>query len=255
MKKEKWIAACFITGCLFVLTGCIGTTELSEDESNLISRYAAGVLLNHSEEYQGRLAADSVPVEASPIPTIMPTPEVAVETPFVTNEPSKQGTEGETGGNSEIGQSDTVQDITDKRNVNTENFGDIYKLKGIDFSYTGYTFCESYPKNDSIYQIVSNEEESLLVVKFKVHNATSKKKSVNLIKRKINYELDADGSTYKPTISMLENGGLNFLKTKLKAGRKEEAVLIYSVPQKVKKAQSLSIFVSDGKQTANVRLN
>ena len=118
-------------------------------------------------------------------------------------------------------------------------------------TYDSYRFASKYGST----QIRADEGETLLVVTFVLKNTTGKTKELNLMKRTdISYQADVDGEQYQPGISMLENGGLNQLSTKLKAGEKEKAVLIYRMSRDKKDAASVVLTLSDKNRTAKVTL-
>lgn len=248
-RKSGLLAGCFILVAVS-LSGC-GVIKLTDKESDLIAQYAAGALLNHTETYEDRLIVSPVTETAlvteptmEPIATEQPVP---TDLPVATDPPASTESPAETQkpGDSALSES-TEEPMT--------SLNELYQVAGMDIAYKSYKFCNEYPEKSGSYQISASEDEILLVVKFKVTNTTSKKKRINLINRQISYEMTADESQYKPTISVLENGGLNFLDTKIKAGASEEAVLIYALPKKNRDAQAISIIVAEGNQKAKVVL-
>lgn len=248
-RKSGVLAGCFILVAVS-LSGC-GVITLTDKESDLIAQYAAGALLNHTETYGDRLIVTPVSEAAvSAEPTVEP---VVTEIPETTQEPVATETPNETSlpAETQAPADGTLPDATEEPTV---SLNELYQVAGMDITYNRYEFCNEYPKKSDSYQISANKDEILLVVKFKVTNTTSKKKRINLINRQISYEMSADESRYKPTISVLENGGLNFLDTKIKPGASEEAVLIYAVPKKVRDAQSIGITVAEGDNKSKVIL-
>lgn len=227
-----------------LLTGC-GVVELSEKEEDLIATYSAGVLLNDCTRYKDRLIihpeeplASKEPVQGGQAET--PVPE---ETVAPVSEPQPE-VEKDSGEESE----------PEETKVPLIPLNDLYKLKGVSITYTGYEFCKEYPKKSDSFQVSASEDEILLVVKFKVKNQSNAMKKIDLINRTISYELSADDSKYNPTISVLENGGLNFLSTSIKAGKEEEAVIIYAVPKKVRDAGHLSILIKEKNKQSGVTM-
>ena len=248
MKRENGIMACVVILAVTCLSGC-GVTTLTEKESDLIAQYSAGILLNHTETYGDRLLPETVePKEDSVDGTVSSAIPAQTGQPQVTEVPTANPKA------TEVPETATDKpeslETPDETAVPTVALNDIYQLPGVEISYHNYEFTNEYPKDSESYQISASQDEILLVVKFKVKNTTSKKKAVNLLNRQISYELQADTSKYKPTISVLENGGLNFLDTKIKSGASEEAVLVYALPKKVRDAKSISVTVNEaGKQS------
>lgn len=247
MKRKNGIMAGVIILIVTCLSGC-GVTTLTEKESDLIAQYSAGILLNYTETYGDRLLPETIgQKEESLDGTASPAVPVQTNQPQATATPIANPKETEV---PEAMDKPESLETPDETAVPTVELNDLYQLPGVEISYHNYEFTNEYPKDSESYQISASQDEILLVVKFKVKNTTSKKKAVNLLNRQISYELQADTSKYKPTISVLENGGLNFLDTKIKSGASEEAVLVYALPKKVRDAKSISVTVNEaGKQS------
>ena len=138
--------------------------------------------------------------------------------------------------------------------VNEVSLDDLYQVEGMKVSYDSYVVCKSYPKKSSMFQLTAKKGKRLLIVRFQVKNATSKKLKVDLVKRKISYSLDMDGTVYDPSIAIQENGGLNFLKTNLKPGASESAILVYEIPEDAKEANSLVLTVKDKQNVSTIQV-
>ena len=224
------------------LSGCTNVKNLSDEESDMIAEFSAGVLLRYSESYPYRLITEEQQKE-NPEVTETPAPtEVAVptETP---NVPSSSGVSAQE--NPE--DSDEV-----KAEENTVSLNELYQVKDVEFTYKSYQFCNKYGKGNSL--ILAEENKSLLVVAFDVKNTSGTNKKVNLMQRNIEYHLNVDGSEYLPGISILENGGLNYLSTMIPKGKTEEAVLIYTVAKEQKQASQISLSIKDGEKKSQIQL-
>ncbi len=229
--KERVILLCLCVG-IFGLTGCAENKNLTEEQQDIIAEYSAGILLRYDDSYSQRLEAEEpIPEETSgeqPAPaTPTPTPETQT---------------GESGGTEE---------------VVTENEVPLEKLYGVDgfkVTYKSYKICREYPKKADMYMITAPEGYRLFVVRCQVKNTTTKTLKVNLMKRKIGYPLTIDGEEYAPTIAIQKNGGLNNLKTTLKANASEEAILVYNVPDTLKKLSSAAVKVKDGDRVSTIQI-
>ena len=217
---------------MFTLAGCVKVTELNEEEQDIIAEYSAGILLQHDAKYSRKLLKSEE----------TPAPEVTAA-PVVTEEPAQSPQTGSQAGD----------DTTPEETVNAVTLDELYHVKGMDVSYDSYTICREYPKKSSDFQLTSKKGERLFVVRFQVKNTSSSDLKLNLIKRKIGYQLDLDGTAYDPTIVMQKNGGLNYLKTNLKAGASEEAILVYEIPETVQPAAAV-LTVKDGDNAATIPL-
>jgi len=238
LKHKKICLGFALLLSLVTLSGCMNVKNLSEEESDMIAEFSAGILLRYSEDYQYRLITNEQrskdpEITATPAPTEMATP---------TEAPTKEP---------EVASASAVNP-QDEEKVSPVSVNEIYQIEGLEFSYKSYEFCDRYGKDVSL--IIAEDGQKLLVVSFNVHNTSGMAKKVDLMNRKIEYTLNMDGSEYFPGISMLKNGGLNYLKTTIPKGKTEEAVLIYSVSEEQKNASTISLKIKDGEKIADIPL-
>lgn len=229
MINKKYVFSLCLCFSMFALAGCVSSKDLTEEEQDIIAEYSAGILLQNEDKYERKLVRQDVPVV--PVQTAAPQATAEPETaPVQTADFTSGGEEGE-----------TVDEIP---------LNDIYKIAGMEAVYDSYTVCKEYTESGAS-EIRAKKGNCLYVVKYKVKNKTSKELKVNLIKRKIEYSLSLDGTSYDAQISWLKNGGLNCLKTKIKTHSSEEAVLVFEVPDTAKNAASavLTVQKQDKKAT------
>ena len=223
---------------LFLMTslcGCVNVQEMTEEQSDLVAEYSAGVLLRYSYRYDRRLitkeqlaAQDESENEAG-----------STAVPEATPSPSPQPADAAT----------AVSGSSVDEARATVSLNDVYHVNGLDFSYQSHRFCKKYST-----QIKAEKGEVLFVAEFKVKNRTGKKQKVNLGKRNISYNLTVDGSEYQPTISILPNMGLNYLNTAIPAGKSEKAVLIYRMSEERQQASEITLSVEDGDKVSIVNI-
>ena len=106
--------------------------------------------------------------------------------------------------------------------------------------YTSYKSCDNYTN-----QIEAHEGEWFYVVNFRVSNTTKKPLKVDLSGRRIKYLLNVDGSEYQAHPSFLDNGGMDFLETKIPPGASEKAAVVFRVPEKAKNPGTVTLTVRD----------
>ena len=127
---------------------------------------------------------------------------------------------------------------------------ELYQLKDVSISYQSYEICSKYPKK-SEFSMIAKKGETFVIVKFMAQNKSSSKTKVDLIKRKIDYELMVGEKPYNPTIAMLMNGGLNNFKTTLNPKENQKAVLVYNVPKAEINAETLTLTIKEGDKKAH----
>lgn len=227
------------------LSGCLNVKDLDEKQSDLIAEYSAGVLLRYSDTYERRLITREQAAEDDG-GTQEGIADSKTATPSLSPSPVSTAPPGQTAAAEETpGPEETAQEVS---------LDELYGIDGLKFSYESYEFCSRYPKNSSDSTIVAEDGETMLVVTFRIRNVSGADKKVNLMKSGITYPLEIDGAEYQPSLSMLDNGGLNYLDTKIPAGRTETAVLIYNLSKEKKNASSISLAVEKGKNRVGVTL-
>ncbi len=234
VKRRIMLLLCLCFG-MCVFTGCAGSVDLTEEQEDVIAEYSAGILMQYDAKYDKKL----VMPEGTPMPQPTATPET-VEEPTPTPEADESA-----GSSVPAEETEKLEEVSLK---------DLYRVMGMQVSYDSYKICKEYPKKSSAVQITADEGKSLLVLKFKVKNTTSRTLKIDLIDRQIEYPIDLDGTIYDPTIAAQKNGGMNYLKTNLKPHSTETALLIYNIPDTAKNPESAVLTVKDGESAATIKV-
>lgn len=227
MINRKCILSVCLCLVMFMLAGCVQMRELTEEEQDIVAEYSAGIVLQHAENYKKRLEKQENP--AAPESS---QPPQATAAPENTPEPAQAAGSGE------------------EPSLTQASLDDLYQVSGMEAKYTSYKSCDKYSN-----QIAAHEGEWLYIVNFRVTNTTKKPLKVDLSERRIKYLLNVDGSEYQAHPSFLDNGGMDFLETKIPAGASEKAVVVFRVPEKAKNPGSATVTVRDeGKCETEIRL-
>lgn len=212
---------------IMTLCGCLDVKNMTEEEADMVAEYSAGVLLRYSDTYEWRLITKEQREKAGEEPTAVP---VATSSP---SEPPKATGTGE-GSTTDTDTPAVAPSEPDSPVMQEVALDDIYRLDGVSVRFKNAQICSTY-KN---IQVPAGNKERLLVVTFELHNKSSKTKTVNLMKRNIEYPLVINGETYQLGINLLKGNDLKYLDTKIKPGKTEKAVLIYNIPESVAKRGS-----------------
>lgn len=236
MLKKKGILLLCLCLSVVVLAGCDSGSELTAEEQDKIAEYSAGILLQHYGKYSRRLVKQET---AAPQNTGLPV--------MVTPVPVEDDKEP-------VHEDAVSEDGEPEENVNPVSLNDLYHVAGMNVTYRTYAVCKEYPKKTSTFQLTAKRGKRLVVVQFDLKNTAKKLLHVDLSKRQIEYSLEADGASYKPTIAIQENGGMNYLDTKLKAGGSEKAILVFEIPESSSGFGSGVLTVKEGENAATVQL-
>ena len=231
MRQIRFLCAVLAVSVLS-LTGCADIKNLSEEQENEIAEYAAGVLLQNSDKYPYRLITKEEK-EVTETPTPMPATPTAAQASDAPQESQPEQT--------------AAAPEDSKKEVSLD---DLYHLKGVSILYTSYCLADKYGSS----QIRAEQGKKLLVAEFSLKNNSGAKKKVKLIdRRKITYQLNVDGTTYSPQISLLENQ-LDYLEAVIAKGKSQKAVLVFQVDKNATNASSIDLSIEEGNNKTSVKM-
>lgn len=235
MRQIRFLCAVLAVSVLS-LTGCADIKNLSEEQENEIAEYAAGVLLQDSDKYPYRL----ITKEEKEV-TETPTPMPATPTPTSTAAQASDAPQESQPEQTKAAPEDFKKEVS---------LDDLYHLKGVSISYTSYRLADKYGSS----QIRAEQGKKLLVAEFSLKNNSGAKKKVKLIdRRKITYQLNVDGTTYSPQISLLENQ-LDYLEAAIAKGKSQKAVLVFQVDKNATNASSINLSIEEGNNKTSVKM-
>ncbi len=218
------------------LTGCADIKNLSEEQENEIAEYAAGVLLQNSDKYPYRLITKKEK-EVTETPTPMPATPTPTSAAAQASDAPQESQPEQTAAAPE----DSKKEVS---------LDDLYHLKDVSILYTSYRLADKYGSS----QIRAEQGKKLLVAEFSLKNNSGAKKKVKLIdRRKITYQLNVDGTTYSPQISLLENQ-LDYLETVIAKGKSQKAVLVFQVDKNATTASSIDLSIEEGNNKTSVKM-
>ena len=231
MRQIRFLCAVLAVSVLS-LTGCADIKNLSEEQENEIAEYAAGVLLQNSDRL---ITKEEKEVTETPTPMpATPTPTSAVAQ--ASDAPQESQPE-----QTAAAPEDSKKEVS---------LDDLYHLKGVSILYTSYRLADKYGSS----QIRAEQGKKLLVAEFSLKNNSGAKKKVKLIdRRKITYQLNVDGTTYSPQISLLENQ-LDYLEAVIAKGKSQKAVLVFQVDKNATNASSIDLSIEEGNNKTSVKM-
>lgn len=222
-NKTKW--ALILTAFVISMTGCgSAMPEVTDEQMNVIGEYAAVQLLKYDADSRSRLVdAETIEKEEKR--------QAAWEAarqkePAATPEPEGMGEVDDTPVVEAEGQTaDSVASLE-------EYFG---LPQGINMVYSGYQVAESYPEGgtEEFLALDAAEGKKLLVLSFRIENATDSEQSVDLFAKNASYRVTVNGNyTRSALTTMLLNDMSTYIST-LPAHGSEELVLLVEVEETV----------------------
>ena len=237
-------AGTFLCGILtaVLLTGCTSPMpDLTQEESDLISEYAVGVLLKHDKYYGNRL----VDTSAYEVEDEEPEEELTEEETEQTSEDSADDTEVVDAGQSEeiIVTPTTVQDY--------------YDIEGIEFQYLGYELTQSYPSTgdgaDMFFSMNATEGEQLLVLKFSSTNVSFEEQNLNMMDKGVRFLVSVNGEPNRRALTTMLLNDMQTYSDIMPAGFNIELVVVVEIPQSVS-VESINLTLTGNGENATLKL-
>lgn len=215
MKKIK-ILLCSI-GIACVLTGCGRTVELTEEENEIITEYAVGLLLKYDKYYSNHLVELNDHVEEADSGDISPEKEVLPEEPYM-EEPDIAET--------------PVVNVEEAQASTIEEF---YNIDGVVFQYVGYELKDEYPEltEDSAllgFVMDATDGMKLLVLKFQAINLNGVETELNMLNYGTKIRVVVNGESPKSALSTMLLNDLQTYRGIIGAGEPTELVAVIEVP-------------------------
>lgn len=220
MRKIMFI---IVMICGFMLTGCVQMVELTDQESDMITEYMAGVVLKHDANYDNSLT----------------NPEDALN-----NQEEGSGDVSATNiGSEKLVSLDLKATTDDSDSIKTMNSIELESKEVVkdmdlteqmgngDFSitYSDYGLYDSYNNDNNYFTLEASKGRQLLIVTFDIKNLSNKSKKFNLINSDFNYQLDINiGTIYKPMMTLIVND-IQYINLDIAAGETRKAIIVFDV--------------------------
>lgn len=241
MKKIR-ILLCGI-GIACILTGCGQTVELTEEENEIITEYAVGLLLKYDKYYSNHLvqleeyeeetdSTEAEPMEEEMFPEEETLPEESPEpdTPVI--------------------------DATEEPQVST--IEEFYGIEGIAFQYTGYELRDEYPEvteesAELAFVMDASDGMKLLVLKFQGINLNGMETELNMMNYGTKIRVAVNGESPKSALSTMLLNDLQTYKGIIGAGEPVELAVVVEVPDGTN-VENLSIILRSDSDKATITL-
>jgi len=237
--KKIRILLCSI-GIVCILSGCGRTVELTEEENEIITEYAVGLLLKYDKYYSNHLVemsdyeeADSE--EQSP-EEVLPEEEPEVEEPDIVDTP--------------------VIDATEEAQAST--IEEFYGIEGIAFQYAGYELKDEYPDvaEDSpelAFVMDATDGMKLLVLKFEAVNLNGVETELNMLNYGTKIRIAVNDESPKSALSTMLLNDLQTYRGTIGMDGPTELVAVIEVPDGTS-VNNLSIVLRNDTDSATLPL-
>ena len=259
--KKKIGSILIITALIGCLTGCGNViADLSEEQSEQISEYAAAVLLSYDEGYHSRLLDEEEMVKAEEEEALAKArAEAAAKiAETYTQEDTKKDSQNDT--DSESGSTDAS--VQPEESVELAGF---LGLTGFEVQYAGASIEDSYPTAVSsedgqaaeslFFSMKATAGNKLLVLKFNVQNISGQDQVLDLLSKQVYFYVKSDQFGKKGTMVTMLEDDLSAYNGNVAAGSSVESVLIVEISEdEVANIGSLVLDVKYNEDTASIKL-
>lgn len=239
MKRQTW--GILLTTAVLGLSGC-GGVQLTDKQTSEAAEYMAGLMLKYDKNYTDTLVYPDETEEpegtVNPVASSNPEQDSSIEG---SQKPSQSGDKSE-----QQGGSNTTSVVSEG------SFADVLGVSDIKVSFKDLNLTKEYKeKANSSYVVYPPSGAKLAIVQLTIKNTSAKDKKIFLTERGVNYQLKlSDGTFCSAEITAISND-LNFLNTKIKAGKRKTVLLVFSVPDSVEKADGV-LTASSERDTATL---
>ena len=229
-----------------LLTGCgSAVPELTQEEMDLISEYAVGVLLKYDKYHSSRLVDTSVYETAE---------AVQEEEPEETEEPAQAEPEEE----APVDDTQVVDVSQDEEAaVVPATVEEYYGIPDFTFQYKGYELVQNYPPNaegdDLFFAMDATEGMQLLVLKFTATNTGSSDQVLNMLGYGARFRISVNGESSQGALATMLLNDMQTYDETVPAGSGVELVSIVEVPQS-SSIDTIEFVLRGGEQNAVMKL-
>lgn len=233
------------TFLLLGLTACGDKLpDLSEDQSELVAEYAAGVALENSENYDSGIAsAEEIEKEEKRIERIEKREQAATEATDTTNQ--------------ETGETNNTTN-TEAPVLESVDLVSFLELKDVEIQFLDFAFYKSYPDDSNggdYISITSREDSTLLVCRFQVTNLSAQEQEINLLDKKALFRVLVNQEKELSALPTLLPDDMTTLKDVIAGNATIEVVTVSEVKQdEIGEVETLALNVKYNGNTGSVLL-
>lgn len=220
MKKVSMILGSMAAALL--MTGCGAMPNLTQDETELISEYAVGVLLKYDTAHGRRLVDTSgyMPAEEEP------EPEETVEEP-IEEEVAEPETEEPVVVDVSQDEEQTQPEIT-----SVEQY---YGIPNVMITYQGCEVVDSYPpageEETLFFSMDATPGNQLLVLKFSAQNLSGEDQTLNMLGYGATFRVSVNGEPSRGALATMLVNDMQTYDSVIPASSSVDLVSIVEVPQ------------------------
>lgn len=236
--------------CLFLI-GC-GKSEIpeySEEQTEEITEYAAGLMLKYDSKYSSKLLTKDELAKMTAEEKEDREKEKAYKEAAAKYANKKEAESDNASGSNSSGASEPVE-----KPLN--NIAEFYGIEGVMATYTGYELTASYPSSgeDMLMAMEATPGHQLLILKFDVSNTLGDSVNFDMFYRKPKFSLSIDGDSgiYNQSTLLLDD--MAAYVGELPGNSTVPMVLIFEVGDDIAGVGSLTLSARNDTEKASIAL-
>lgn len=253
MKKGKVLGLFAMSAML--LTGCIDAMpELTAEQSDIITEYAAGVLLKYSSNYNYKIADEEevLAAMAARQEAVEPETETAAET-----EPETDivQAEGEANQNTSPTEAETETEAEQVQFVADLDFAAELGIDDLIIRYQSFEICSAYPGDNTGFSVDAAQGKKLLVMHFDMEGLPEEDVDCNLFDYEIKMRVNINDTGSTSVLSTLIPNDLGTYMDIVPAGEIVDVVAVAEIDDMTaEEIQTLTLHAASNSQSCTVKL-
>ncbi len=251
MKKGKVLGLFAMSATL--LTGCIDAMpELTAEQSDIITEYAAGVLLKYSSNYNYKIADEEEVLAAMAARQEAVEPETAAET-----EPETDivQAEGEANQNTSPTEAETETEAEQIQFVADLDFAAELGIDDLIIRYQSFEICSAYPGDNTGFSVDAAQGKKLLVMHFDMEGLPEEDVDCNLFDYEIKMRVNINDTGSTSVLSTLIPNDLGTYMDIVPAGEIVDVVAVAEIDDMTaEEIQTLTLHAASNSQSCTVKL-
>lgn len=235
------------------LAGCgEHITELTEEETQLVAEYAAGLVLKYDTSFENRLLSEYELVEAEAEEAKRLKWEAAkkeaaekYKEKLAQAEKEKAEAAGNASGRGESSAASAVA---------VDNLAGFYGLESFNASYLGYELTDTYPesgRDDFFLAMDATKGNQFCIVKLNVTNISGSTADFDMFSKGANIYAVINGNKVHAQYTLLLDDFAAY-KGEIEPNASEEMVLVFEISDEITSIDSLSLSVRNGDLKGNM---
>jgi len=223
--KKKLSSLSLILICTLLFTGCGNQIpDMTDQQSALITEYAAGLLLEYDKNHVSRLTDTTAGAEETATGE-----DASAQTQVPAATDSTTGTDATGTATNTTTNAQTDNNASTIVNVDIAQF---MGLTGCSIQYVNYEVVDSYPNpvnNNATLMIEPQTGAKLVAFNFNITNNTSAAETIDINSKNATFDIVINGTSDFLTINKIIVNGMDTFSGNVDAGASQNVVLIMEV--------------------------